>query len=125
MRRGFFRIVLLVAIFASVFTFSAPKAHAMDPITIAMLAAPIVIPMVKAAMPYIIKGAVNFGKGMLDVFAAMGGFLLVPWGMMEATLGAPFGLFNLGMSHMGRGALSPFKMMWQMMLVPFKIFGYG
>lgn len=103
----------------------APKAKAMDPITISMLAAPIVIPMVKAAMPYIIKGAVNFGKGMLDVGIEMFGFFLFPLGMLEASAGAPFGMFGLGMSHMGRGMLAPFKMMWQMMLVPTKIFGFG
>jgi len=125
MKRNALRLFLIVSLFVSVFALPAPKAEAMDPITISMLAAPIVIPMVKAAMPYILKYAANFGKGMLDVFLEMAGFLLLPLGMLEASAGAPLGMFNLGMSHMGYGAMAPFKMMWQMMLIPMKVFGFG
>ena len=125
MRRGFLRFAIVLSLAAAAFFARPPKAEAMDPITIAAIAAPIVIPMVQKAMPYVIKGAVNFAKGMFDVFIDMAGLFLLPLGMMESSFGAPFGLFGLGMSHMGRGAMAPLKMMWSTMLLPVKIFGFG
>ena len=123
MRRGFLRFALVLALISAAFFVHQPEAKAMDPITIAAIAAPIVIPIVKAAMPYVIRGAMNFAKGLFDVFLDMSGFLWVPLGMMESSLGAPFGLFGLGMSHMGRGFMAPLKMMWSTMLLPVKTCG--
>ncbi len=114
----------MLSLISAAFFVRTPEAKAMDPITIAAIAAPIVIPMVKAAMPYVLRGALNFAKGLFDVFLDMSGFFLLPLGMMEASLGAPFGLFDLGMSHLGRGAMAPLKMMWSTMLLPVKTCGF-
>ena len=116
------KIIVMCSLAFVLFTVPAPKAKAFEPITIAMLAAPIVIPIVKAMLPYIIKGGENFFGAMIDVFVDMAGIFLLPIGMMESTVGAPFGLFDMGLGHMGDGALAPFKMMWSMMKTPVRVF---
>jgi len=116
------KIIITLALMFILFSVPAPKAEAMEPITIAMLAAPIVIPIVKAMIPYIVKGGVNFAGGLVEVFVDMFGIFLLPIGLAESTIGAPFGLFSTGMKHLGDGCLAPFKMTWSTVLLPIKIF---
>ena len=116
------KMFITIALLFTLFLVPAPEAKAMEPISIAMMLAPIVIPIVKAMIPYFVKGSVNFFGAMVDVFADLAGFALLPFGMFEATLGAPFGLWKHGLSHMGRGALAPLKMMWSMCRVPVRVF---
>jgi ABC-type tungstate transport system substrate-binding protein len=119
--RTFITIMLLITLYLA----PTPKAEAFEPISMSIVAAillPYAIKFVKFATPYVIKGAVNGGKAMLDVFIEMSGFLLFPFGMMEASVGAPFGLFPFGLRHMGDGCLAPFKSMWAMMRVPVRVF---
>ena len=68
------------------------------------------------------KGGAHFFGAMVDVCVDFAGFVLLPFGFMEATIGAPFGLFRNGVSHMGSGCLAPMKAMWSMMKVPVRIF---
>jgi len=116
-------IVLISFLFISV---PSPKAEAMEPISISLLAAalaPIVLPYVVKAMPYVWKGIVNMSSAMLDVgveFARMGYLML---GFFECTIGIPFGLFPAGVDNLIDGSIAPFKAMVQMCLVPFKTFG--
>ena len=119
--KTFVTLALLVILFAV----PAPKARAFEPITMSIIAAivlPYAIKFVKAATPYVIKGAINFGKGMVDVFVDMCGFGWLPFGLMESTFGAPFGLFGRGVENMGYGSLAPFRAMWSMMKLPVRIF---
>ena len=116
------KMLIIISLLFVLFSVPAPEAKAMEPISIAMMAAPIIIPIIKAMMPYVVKGAVNFFGAMVDVFVDMAGFAMLPFGMFEATLGAPFGLFPYGVKHMGSGALAPFKMMWSMCRVPVRVF---
>jgi hypothetical protein len=116
------KMFITFALLFILFTVPAHEAKAMEPISLAMMAAPIVIPIVKAMMPYIVKGAVNFFGASVDVFVDMAGFALLPFGLFESTIGAPFGLFSYGLKHMGEGALAPFKMMWSMCRVPVRVF---
>jgi hypothetical protein len=116
------RLFLISALIFILYYTSEPEAAAMEPVTIAMMAAPIVIPIVKAMIPYFVKGGVNFFTAMVDVFVDMSGFFLLPFGMLESTVGAPFGLFKNGLYNMGQGCLAPFKMGWSMIRVPVRIF---
>jgi hypothetical protein len=95
----------------------------MDPVTIASVAAPIVIPIIKAALPYVIKGGVNFFRGMLDVFIDLAGIIMLPVGLFEVSFGAPFGLVQSGLEDLKTGGLAPLRMMWSMCLVPLKTCG--
>ena len=119
------KTVVTLMLLLALYLVPAPKAEAFEPISMSIVAAillPYAIKFIKIATPYVIKGAVNGGKAMLDVFIEMSGFLLVPFGMMEASFGAPFGLFSFGLRHMGDGCLAPFKSMWAMMRVPVRVF---
>ena len=116
------KMFLIFSLLFMFFTVSAPKAQAMEPISIAMMAAPIVIPIVKAMIPYIIKGGTNFVGGMVDVFIDMAGIFLLPLGMFESSFLGPFGFFQTGLRHMGSGMIAPFKMTWSTLILPVRIF---
>ena len=116
------KIFITIILLFMFFSVPAPEAKAMEPISLAMMAAPIVIPIVKAMMPYFVKGAVNFFGAMVDVFVDFAGFVMLPVGFFESTFGAPFGLFFYGLKDMGTGSMAPFKMMWSMFKVPVRIF---
>lgn len=117
-------IIMLVAfLFVSM---PAPEADAMEPVSISLLIAalaPIVLPYVMKAMPYIWKGFVNMSSAMLDVGIEMArmGYLFV--GFMEVTIGAPFGLFKAGIINIADGSIAPFKAIVKIFLVPVKTVG--
>ena len=115
---------LLITLLA-VFTLTIPtnKAKAMEPISMAMMLAPIAIPIIKAATPYVIKGAVNMGGAMFEVGIEMFNMLLFPIGLFESTLFAPW-FFENGIAHMGAGAMALPKMMIQTLLILPKTFGF-
>jgi hypothetical protein len=116
-----FILITLLAVF--ILAIPSNKATAMEPISMAMMLAPIVIPILKAATPYIIKGAVNMGGAMFEAGVEMFNMLLFPIGLFEATLFAPW-FFESGMVHMGEGAMALPKMLLQTLLVMPKTFGF-
>lgn len=115
--------MLITMIGLLVYTLPAPKAEAMEPISIAMMLAPIVIPIIKAALPYIVKGAVNMAGAMFEVGIEMFkmGYLLV--GFFEISFGAPFGLFQPGMQNLAKGGMAFPMMFVKMCAVPLKTVG--
>jgi len=119
------RIIVIFALVSIVFIAPAPKAEAFDPGMASLLmsvALPIAIEVGKVVAPYVIDGVVNFTGGMIEVFTDMFGIFLIPIGMAESTVGAPFGLFDSGLKHMGDGCLAPLKMTWSTVKLPIKIF---
>ena len=119
------KTVVTVLLLVTLYIVPTPKAEAFEPISMSIVAAillPYAIQFVKAASPYVMKGAMNFSGAMVDVFVQMSGMALIPFGMLEASIGSPFGLFSHGIKHMGEGSLAPFKAMWSMMRVPVRIF---
>ena len=114
-------VVVLVA--GMLFCLPVPKARAMDPVSIATVLAPIAIPIIKAVLPYVIKGGVNFFRGMFDMFIDMAGIVMLPVGLAEISFGAPFGLFKDGVESLKMGGLALPKMMWSMCLIPVKTVG--
>jgi len=117
------KIALIVILCVVFFTLPAPKAKAMEPISIAMMIAPIVIPIIKAAMPYVIKGAVNMGGAMLEVGVEMFRMLYIPLGFFEITFGAPFGLLQPGLKNLVDGSMAFPMMFIKMCAVPLKTVG--
>ena len=120
---GLQRIIIVVLMAGMLFCLPAPKAKAMDPATIATVLTPIVIPIIQAALPYVIKGGANFFRGMFDMFIDMAGIVMLPVGLVEISFGAPFGLFKDGLSSLKTGGLALPKMMWSMCLIPLKTVG--
>ena len=113
---------IILALAAALFSIPTLEVKAMEPLSVATMAAPLVKPMIEAMIPYVVTGGVNFFNAFVDVFIDMTGIFFLPFGMMESTLGAPLGLFRDGMTNMAKGCMAPLKMGWSMMRVPIRIF---
>jgi hypothetical protein len=116
------RLLIIVLVAIAFMGTGVPKAKAMDPVTIGILAPiilPYAIPVAEVALKYAFKGLVNAGKGMFYMFEDMIGVFMLPVGFLEVTLGAPFGLFTNGCKNIGTGFVAPFKLGFHtFMLVP-------
>ena len=113
MCKGFVVLVLLV----SAFILPAPKAKAIDPVTLAILA-PVAIKVAKEASPYIITGLKNGAVGMMQVGKDMLEIFYLPWGVTQATLGLPFGGLAPGIKNVVVGSIAPFKMTFHTLMLP-------
>jgi hypothetical protein len=51
------------------------------------------------------------------------GVLWLPFGAVESTVGAPFGLMTPGIQNMGTGLAAPFKVAGGVLGLPFKVLG--
>lgn len=98
------------------------QAKAIDPITIAILA-PVALQLANAARPYVIRGLINFGKGLLRVGKDMLELVFLPYGLLKMTFGAPFGGFRSGLVYTLRGGIAIGKMIFHILLLPIVIFG--
>lgn len=116
------KLLVLVLIGFLAFSFPAPKTQAMEPISIAMIIAPIAIPIIKAALPYVIKGAVNMAGAMFEVGLEMWNMVYLPVGFFETTLGA-FWFWDAGVEHLIEGSLAFPKSLFLMLLVLPKTIG--
>ncbi|MFA6566663.1 MAG: hypothetical protein WCS96_00480 [Victivallales bacterium] len=116
------KLLVVIVVVAAFMGVGIPKAKAMDPVTIGILAPiilPYAIPVAETAAQYALKGLVNAGVGMVDVFKDMVGVFMMPVGFLEVTLGMPFGLFSNGCENIGIGFVAPFKLAFStVMLVP-------
>lgn len=115
-----FLVVILIGFLA--FSMPAPKAKGMEPISMAMIILPIAIPIIKAALPYIIKGAVNMAGAMFEVGVEMCNMVLLPIGFFETTLGA-YWFWDSGVDHLVDGGLAFPKSLFLMLLVLPKTIG--
>ncbi len=117
------RKLLIILVIATAFMgIGIPKTEAMDPVTIGILAPiilPYAIPVAESAAQYTLKGLVNAGVGMIDIFKDMIDVFMLPVGFLEVTLGIPFGLLSNGCENIGTGFIAPFKLGFHaVMLVP-------
>ena len=99
-----------------------PKAEAMDPVTIAILA-PIALKAAKIAAPYVLRGLACGGKGLLEMGGDVIDILRLPLGVVQPTLLWPFGLFGTGIDNMIQGGIAPFSLVWDTLVLPIKFFG--
>ena len=115
-------IGLIVALVAG--AFSTPKAHAIDPVTIAILA-PIAIKAAQVAAPYVIRGLKSGGVGLIKVGADALKILLLPLGILQCTILAPFGGLSSGLPNIAQGAVAPFTLVMDTILLPIRFCGVG
>ena len=118
-RRNFLILILVAGLFMP---FGAAKVQAMDPVTIAILA-PVAIKAAEVMMPYVIQGLKNAGVHLMKMGLDIAGILKLPLGFVQATLGAPLGLFSDGLKNVIDGVLAPFQFTWHTLTVPLAIFG--
>ena len=119
------KLLLLTIIMGMVFMFCpVQKAKAIDPVTIAILA-PIALKAAQIAQPYVTRGLINLGKGLLLVGKDVLGVCRLPLGFIQATIGIPFGGLAPGIRNLVLGGIAPFQLAFHACMLPLNIFGIG
>lgn len=118
------KIIIVLLIGGFLLPCSQVKLHAMDPVTIAVLA-PVAIKAAEIMMPYVIQGLKNAGSQMIKIGLDLAGILKLPLGIIQATVGAPIGMFAPGMKNIVDGLLAPLQLVWHTVTLPVAIFGYS
>lgn len=98
------------------------QARAIDPVTIAILA-PVALQLANAARPYVVRGLINLGKGVIRVGKDVIELVFLPYGLLKMTVGAPFGGFRSGLIYTIRGGIAIGKMVFHILILPISIFG--
>lgn len=118
--KKFLAVLLVVGILCPFF---APKANAIDPVTM-MVLAPVAIKVAEAARPYLERSLIGTGQGLLKIGKDAIHILYLPWGLLEMTIGAPFKKFHAGMVHVIRGGvLAPVRLILHTLLLPVYMLG--
>lgn len=119
MRKKITMLMLALALFAPG---ALPRAEAMDPVTIAILA-PIAIKGAQVAAPYVVRGIKCGALQMRKMSFDLAKILALPLGVCQMTVGAPFGYFKLGANNCWIGIQSPFKFVWDTLMLPLAFTG--
>jgi hypothetical protein len=117
-------LLLTIIISMTFMLFPVQKAEAIDPVTIAILA-PIALKAAQIAQPYVTRGLINLGKGMLICGKDLINVFRLPLGFIQATVGIPFGGLAPGIKNIVLGGIAPFQMGFHVMMLPLNIFGIG
>ncbi len=115
-------LILLILICMAFIFFPAPKAQAMDPVTIALLA-PIAIKAAEIASPYVLRGLLGGAKHMVLIGKDMLGMLRFPLGFAQVTFLAPFGQLKNGIKNLILGSIAPIKLMIHTLMFPVALTG--
>lgn len=99
-----------------------PRARAFEPVTMALLA-PVALKVYEAAEPRLVKGAKYGGKKLVQMGGNVFEILYLPLGLVQTTLGAPFGFFNSGVKNIGKGIVAPGKLVLNTLAFPFTLMG--
>ena len=101
---------------------TAPRAQAFEPVTMTLLA-PVALKVYEAAEPRLIRGAQTGGRKLVEIGGNVFEILLLPLGAVQVTLGAPFGFFGNGVKNIGKGCIAPFKIVLNVLALPFSFLG--
>ena len=101
---------------------AAPPARAMDPVTIAILA-PLAIKAAKIAAPYVVRGFLCGCAQIAKMGVDIAKVLNLPLGIFQMTFGAPLGYFKAGANNCWYGLQSPFKFVWDTLMLPIAFTG--
>ena len=115
MRR--YAVILTLTVMMFAFFYPQPEARAMDPVTIAILA-PIALKAAEAARPYVIRGMINFGKGLLKIGKASLELFYIPYGLFKMIFLSPWGEFRSGVVYTIRGGIGIGKILMHTLLLP-------
>jgi hypothetical protein len=122
LKKRFKKLIVIILAFFVFLPLPVQKAGAMDPVTIAILA-PVALKGARAASPYVIRGMQNAGRQMIVIGKDVTEIFCLPLGVVQTTLGAPFGFFGNGVQNIGSGVVAPFKMTWDILMLPLAMFG--
>lgn len=113
--------IMLIAVYFC--TMLPPPAKAIDPVTIAILA-PIAIKAAKVMRPYIQRGLISGTRGIIQTGKDTLEILYLPWGVVQMTLGLPFGGLGPGLRNVAKGAIAPFKVVADVLYLPIQFTGF-
>jgi hypothetical protein len=113
----------LVLILLCVFIWMKP-AKAVDPATVAA-AAPKALELAVIWSPYAASTLQSCGVGLWKIGESTFQLLYLPWGLVQCTLGAPFGFFSDGISSLFDGIKAPFILGYQLILFPVRLLSLG
>lgn len=117
------RLVLIILIGSIlVLPLISPDVYAMDPVTIAILT-PVAIKCAEIAAPYVWRGLQNGGRHLLKMGENLFDLFRLPVGILQVTLGSPFGLFSVGMDNILSGIFAPFSLTLNTLLAPLAFSG--
>ena len=119
MRKKLLMLALALALFSPA---AAPEARAMDPVTIAILA-PLALKAAKIAAPYVVRGFLCGCGQLAKCGIDLAKILNLPLGLCQMTFGAPFGYFKHGANNCWYGIQSPFKFVWDALMLPIAFTG--
>jgi hypothetical protein len=118
MKKSLFLFILITG----AFIIPAPKAKAIDPVTLAILA-PIAIKAAQTASPYVIKGLANGAKHLVLMGKNTLEILYLPLGVVQTTVGVPFGGLAPGIKNIVQGSIAPFKLTFNALMLPLAFCG--
>lgn len=116
----FYKILVISLLCCGLFFSEAltPKANAfLDPVTIGILA-PIVLPYALQAADFTLEGLVRMGSGFINGGVDVLNLFLLPVGVLEFSLGWPFGFAGDGLKNTGKGLLAPFLLVKEVLFMP-------
>ena len=114
----------LLMLFAVMSLFSPLQIRAIEPSTF-ITALPQAAQLAQTWSPQIFRAMGSTGTGLLKIGTAVFDIFRLPWGLLQSTLGAPFGFFDSGVQNMGKGLLAPCELVLQVLLLPVRIISLG
>ena len=113
----------MIIFLAGAFAVIKPAA-ALDPATMTA-AAPKALELAAIWSPHTIKTLQSCGTGMMNIGKSAFSIFLLPVGILQCTLGLPFGMFSDGVDNCVKGGIAPFELTYQVILLPIRIFSLG
>lgn len=117
------RPALLLMVLFAMFTAGLPL-RAIEPSTL-ITAAPHAAQLAQTWSPQFFRAMGSTGTGLLKIGTATFDILRLPWGLLQSTLGAPFGYFDSGVQNIGKGFFAPCELVLQALLLPVRIISLG
>lgn len=114
------KLILTIA-FCGILTSSA---QAFDP-SLMMSSMPQALALMQTWSPHLIDGMRSIGRSGMSIGKAMSHLVCLPWGLIQCSLGAPFGYFKPGVDNVVLGVLSPFELTYQVVMFPVRIISLG
>ena len=117
-----FPVKKLLLIFLLAASVILPRSVKAEPVTMVLLA-PVALEAAKVASPYAISALRRGGLQLYEVGKDAGNMLLLPLGILQATVGAPFGFFGQGVENIVMGLAAPFQLVGDLLMVPLCFIG--
>jgi len=104
---------------------SSPLAvRAFDPATMSS-AAPQALELASLWSPHAINALQSCGIGFVKVGESVVNIFRLPLGVLQSTLGYPFGYGSQGVNNCMRGLAAPFELVYHVLMLPVRILSLG